>query len=149
MRTGLTLSVLFLLSLAASADDPKPAGKTPAFEQFKLIPDKPPTSEALTEILHEVGKKSKEARRVEVPFDVIAPPVDMVGSEDFTAFAAGPVLVITGDRDAYAPLDRLRATLEVRPDARLEIVDGADHFFSATGTSAITEHVMAHVPGWL
>ncbi|HEY2154171.1 MAG TPA: FtsK/SpoIIIE domain-containing protein, partial [Isosphaeraceae bacterium] len=50
--------------------------RDPVFEQFKLVPDRPPTSEAMTELLHEVGRKSKEARRVEVPFDVIAPKAD-------------------------------------------------------------------------
>lgn len=79
---------------------------------------------------------------------LIAPPVDMVGPDDFGAFS-GPLLVIVGDRDAYAPLERLTAALAARPDARLEVVDGADHFFSATGTSAITAHVAAHVSGWL
>src|SRR5581483_5946826 len=62
----------------------------------------------------------------------------------------GPLLVIVGDRDAYAPLQRLRSVLAAaRPDARLEVVDGADHFFSATGTSSIAAHVASHVPGWL
>jgi alpha/beta superfamily hydrolase len=78
---------------------------------------------------------------------LIAPPVDMVGASDFAAFA-GPLLVIVGDRDAYAPLDRLRAALAVRPDARLEVVEGADHFFSATGTSAMTTLVATDVAGW-
>jgi hypothetical protein len=79
---------------------------------------------------------------------LIAPPVDVVGREDFAAFS-GPLLVIVGDRDAYAPLDRLRAGLAARPDARLEVVGGADHFFSAAGTSAITAHVAGQVAGWL
>jgi alpha/beta superfamily hydrolase len=79
---------------------------------------------------------------------LIAPPVDMVGAQDFAAFA-GPLLVVVGDRDAYAPLDRLRSALAARPDALLEVVEGADHFFGATGTSAITERVAAHVTTWL
>jgi len=80
---------------------------------------------------------------------LVAPPVDMVGPDDVAAFA-GPLLVIVGDRDAYAPLQRLRSVLAAaRPDARLEVVDGADHFFSATGTSSIAAHVASHVPGWL
>src|SRR5215218_10052120 len=37
MRTGLTLSALFLLAAVVSADDPKPAAKTPAFEQLKKL----------------------------------------------------------------------------------------------------------------
>jgi len=45
----------------------------PEFESYNLIPDAPPAPDALTSILHEVGKISKQARRVEVPFEVIAP----------------------------------------------------------------------------
>jgi alpha/beta superfamily hydrolase len=78
---------------------------------------------------------------------LIAPPVDMVGAAEFGAYA-GPLLVIVGDRDAYAPLDRLKTALAVRPDARLEVLDGADHFFGATGTSAMTTLVATHVAGW-
>ena len=78
---------------------------------------------------------------------LVAPPVDMIGAADFAAFA-GPLLVIVGDRDAYAPLDRLRAALAARPDARLEVIEGADHFFGS-GTSAISTHVAATVAGWL
>jgi len=79
---------------------------------------------------------------------LVAPPVDMIGAQDFAAFEAGPLLVIVGDRDSYAPLDRLRAALAARPDARLEVIDGADHFFGS-GTSAITALVATVVPGWL
>lgn len=79
---------------------------------------------------------------------LIAPPVDMIAPEDFAAFTSGPLLVIVGDRDAYAPLERLGRALAARPDARLEVVEGADHFFGA-GTSAVSSHVAAIAAGWL
>jgi DNA segregation ATPase FtsK/SpoIIIE-like protein len=44
------------------------------FRQLPLTLDQPPTEEQLTKILHKVGAGAKEAKRVEVPFSVIAPP---------------------------------------------------------------------------
>ena len=79
---------------------------------------------------------------------LIAPPVDLVDAGDLAAFT-GPLLVIVGDRDSYAPLDRLRAWLAARPDAVLEIVPGADHFFGSAGAAAVTSLVAGRVPSWL
>jgi alpha/beta superfamily hydrolase len=78
---------------------------------------------------------------------LVAPPMDMLDPGAFVAFA-GPLLVIVGDRDVYAPLDRLRDALAGHPDARLEVIEGADHFFGA-GTSGITSRVATTVAGWL
>jgi hypothetical protein len=44
------------------------------FRQLPLELDPPPTEEQMTKILHKVGAGAKEAKRVEVPFKVIAPP---------------------------------------------------------------------------
>jgi hypothetical protein len=79
---------------------------------------------------------------------LIAPPVDLVDAGALAAFT-GPLLVIVGDRDAYAPLDRLRAWLAARPDATLEIVPGADHFFGSAGAASVTALVAGRVPSWL
>lgn len=60
---------------------------------------------------------------------MVAPPVA------FIKFADGlrlPMLstVVTGSRDDYAPPDRIRPLMaQWSPEARMEIVDGADHFF--------------------
>jgi len=43
------------------------------FQRFPLSVDAAPTEEQLTSLLHQVGKKAKEAKRVEVPFTSIAP----------------------------------------------------------------------------
>ncbi len=50
------------------------------FRQFPLTLDAPPGENALTEILHVVGKYAKEAKRVEVAFDTIAPTNDKMWS---------------------------------------------------------------------
>ena len=61
---------------------------------------------------------------------MVAPPVA------FIEFADGirlPKLstVVAGSRDAYAPPDRIRPLMgQWNPEARMEMVDGADHFFS-------------------
>jgi hypothetical protein len=79
---------------------------------------------------------------------LIAPPVDLVDVGDLATFT-GPLLVVVGDRDAFAPLDRLRAWLAARPDAVLEIIPGADHFFGSAGAGAVTALVAGRVPSWL
>jgi hypothetical protein len=50
------------------------------FRQLPLTLDPPPTEDQLTKILHKVGAGAKEAKRVEVPFAVIAPPAGKMWS---------------------------------------------------------------------
>jgi hypothetical protein len=71
--------------------------KDEIFKQFPLTIDPPPGEQALTEILDVVGARAKEAKRVEVPFETIAPP---------------PAEVWTGDSasDIAVPIGRLGAT---------------------------------------
>jgi len=45
----------------------------PDFEQFSLTLDKPPHPDTVTSILSVVGRKAKDASRVEVPFEFVAP----------------------------------------------------------------------------
>ena len=47
----------------------------------KLVLDPPPTPEFVTHFLHEVGERSKDSNRVEVPFEQIAPAEAEVWSE--------------------------------------------------------------------
>jgi DNA segregation ATPase FtsK/SpoIIIE, S-DNA-T family len=47
--------------------------RDPVFNRFPLTLDEPPTDEELSKILHQVGKGAREAKRVEVAFDLIAP----------------------------------------------------------------------------
>lgn len=60
---------------------------------------------------------------------MVSPPV---GFMDFNAINAMNVLkfVITGSRDDIAPVDAVKKMLPIwNPDARFEIIDGADHFY--------------------
>jgi S-DNA-T family DNA segregation ATPase FtsK/SpoIIIE len=52
------------------------------FEQFPMSFDPPPSELALTKILDKVGKAAKEAARVEVPFDTIAPKPEQFWTQD-------------------------------------------------------------------
>lgn len=56
--------------------------RDPVFEQFPLTVDPPPSETALTSILDRVGRGAKEAARVEVPFETIAPPAGKFWSQD-------------------------------------------------------------------
>jgi DNA segregation ATPase FtsK/SpoIIIE, S-DNA-T family len=50
--------------------------RDPNFGRFPLVFDAPPDQGAFSQILHIVGEKARDANRVEVPFDFIAPPRD-------------------------------------------------------------------------
>ena len=54
--------------------------KDDIFGQFPLTLDASPGDEFLTRILDVVGRHAKDANRVEVPFDTIAPPVEKLWS---------------------------------------------------------------------
>ena len=69
----------------------------PVFSQFPLTPDEPPSELALTRILDTVGKAAKEAARVEVPFETIAPP-------------AGQFWSLDSGSDIHVPVGRTGAT---------------------------------------
>src|SRR5262249_32726658 len=47
--------------------------RDPHFGRFPLALDAPPDSSIFTRLLHVVGEKARDANRVEVPFDFIAP----------------------------------------------------------------------------
>lgn len=60
---------------------------------------------------------------------MVSPPV---GFMDFqpTSAMSGLKFVVTGSRDDIAPVDIIRKTFPVwNPDARFEVIDGADHFY--------------------
>jgi hypothetical protein len=56
--------------------------KDEIFKQFPLAVDAPPGEEFLTRILDVVGSKAREAKRVEVPFETIAPEPDQLWKGD-------------------------------------------------------------------
>jgi hypothetical protein len=65
--------------------------KDDVFRQFPLSIDAPPGEELLTRILDVVGRKAKEANRVEVSFDSIAPPKEKFWTGDATEELSVPV----------------------------------------------------------
>ena len=62
------------------------------YGQFPLTLDAPPDEETLTDLVNKVGRAAKEANRVEVDFDAIAPKAD----EFWTRSAAGELAVPVG-----------------------------------------------------
>ncbi len=52
------------------------------FRQFPLSVDSPPTESTLTRLMHAVGNLARDANRVEVPFDTIAPSPERTWSSD-------------------------------------------------------------------
>ena len=61
--------------------------------------------------------------------------------------AAKPVLLISGDRDSYSPIDPLRAVAgDLGAGARVEVVAGADHFFGGyeSSLSSIVAAALGH-----
>ncbi|HMB96271.1 MAG TPA: FtsK/SpoIIIE domain-containing protein, partial [Tepidisphaeraceae bacterium] len=65
--------------------------KDEIFKQFPLTLDPPPSEEFLTQILDVVGQKAKEAKRVEVPFEAIAPRADQIWSGNSQDDIAVPI----------------------------------------------------------
>jgi hypothetical protein len=53
-----------------------------SFGRFPLALDAPPDAGTFSQILHVVGEKARDANRVEVPFEFIAPPSDAYWSSD-------------------------------------------------------------------
>jgi len=61
---------------------------------------------------------------------MISPPVGFIEFENISALSCLK-LVVTGGKDDIAPADQIRDLLPSwNPDARLEIIDGCDHFYS-------------------
>ncbi len=60
-------------------------------EGASLAIDAPPSAEQATEFIHEVGEKSRDSSRVEVPFDQVAPSEEEIWSEDTSLELRVPV----------------------------------------------------------
>ena len=68
----------------------------PEFSKWPLAPERAPSDEACTRIIQRVGKAAKAAKRVEVPFDRVAPPEN----EWWTKSTASEVLAPLGPAGA-------------------------------------------------
>jgi hypothetical protein len=75
---------------------------------------------------------------------LIAPPVGMLESLALESFR-GPIHVIVGGRDAFAPISELSALLEGLPNANLDVIPKADHFFASHGLAELVELVRTSV----
>jgi hypothetical protein len=56
--------------------------RDPHFGRFPMVLDSPPDAGTFSQILHIVGEKARDANRVEVPFEFIAPPADAYWTGD-------------------------------------------------------------------
>src|SRR5205085_6482256 len=56
--------------------------KDPDFGRFPLQLDIPPLEDQFSKIVHAFGESTKALKRVEVPFEYIAPPVDRYWTGD-------------------------------------------------------------------
>jgi ABC-type multidrug transport system fused ATPase/permease subunit len=63
----------------------------PVFRSLPLDLDPAPPEDALTEILHKVGARAKESKRIEVPFTLIAPAADKIWSGSTTSEIDVPI----------------------------------------------------------
>ncbi len=61
---------------------------------------------------------------------MVSPPPAMLDAYALKAFGK-PILVISGDRDEYVPLETLQALLSTVESAQLALLEGVDHFFMA------------------
>jgi hypothetical protein len=73
------------------------------YQQFPLALDPPPDDQTLTKILQVVGSKAKDAKRVEVSFDTIAPKLP-----DFWTLRADDELVVPIGRMGATSLQQMR-----------------------------------------
>ncbi len=67
---------------------------------------------------------------------LVAPPVSMLRKLPIERFA-GPIRVIVGDEDEFAPADQLLGLFADLTNARIEVIQGVDHFFGGPGLSEV------------
>jgi len=75
---------------------------------------------------------------------LIAPPIAMIESLALDEFQ-GSIHVIVGGRDTFAPLGQLSALLEGLPNANLDVIPKADHFFASHGLAELVELVRTSI----
>lgn len=75
-------------------------------------------------------------------FVLVAPPLAMLALPELERVQVA-VHVIVGEHDEYAPVDSIRASLGGLEAARLDVVAGADHFFSTTDPQQLVSLVAA------
>jgi hypothetical protein len=76
------------------------------FKRFPLTLDSPPDEQTLTRMLHVVGTYAKDANRVEVPFETIAPDDDKIWSGDCTNELRVPIGRVGATRQQFLRLGK-------------------------------------------
>jgi alpha/beta superfamily hydrolase len=74
------------------------------------------------------------------PLVLVAPPITMLADLELDKLR-GPVHVIAGGADEYAPAEQLARLLEPLAHAQLDVIPRVDHFFSANGLAELSELV--------
>ena len=73
---------------------------------------------------------------------LVAPPVSMIKSLAVDEFA-GPIRVIVGGSDEFSPVDELSSILVPLPNANLDVIPKADHFFRSAGLAELSQLLRA------
>jgi len=72
------------------------------------------------------------------PLVLVAPPVAMLAELDLEKLR-GPLHVIVGGRDEFAPAEQLAHLLEPLAHTQLDVIPRVDHFFAASGLAELSE----------
>ena len=91
LPTGMPLEDLVGRALHLVHDGQRFVARDELQHPFPLVLDDPPSEDELTRIMHEVGRGAKDAFRVEVPFDAIAPSAEQRWTQDAATQISIPV----------------------------------------------------------
>ncbi|MGH7213575.1 MAG: FtsK/SpoIIIE domain-containing protein, partial [Tepidisphaeraceae bacterium] len=111
--------------------------KDDVFRQFPLTLDGPPGEQFLTDTMHVVGRGAKDANRVEVPFDSIAP----TGPEQFWSMDSSDDLRVPIGRMGATRLQSLRLGRGVAQHALIAGKTGS-------GKSTLLHAIVTNVAMW-
>ncbi|MBM4337668.1 MAG: alpha/beta fold hydrolase [Deltaproteobacteria bacterium] len=75
---------------------------------------------------------------------LVAPPIGMIETLAIDDFG-GPIHVIVGGRDTFAPIGRLSSLFEGMANANLDVIPKADHFFASHGLAELVELVRSSI----
>lgn len=107
------------------------------FKQFPLMLDGPPDEQFLTRILRIVGDAARDANRVEVPFDKIAPQTD----QEFWSMSAASELNVPVGRSGATRLQHLKLGRGVAQHALIAGKTGS-------GKSTLLHAIIANLAMW-
>jgi energy-coupling factor transporter ATP-binding protein EcfA2 len=82
---GLTIDDLRAHAVSLLWSDGRLVWEDAAFGEYPLALDPPPPAEVATKLIHRIGSAAKDAKRVEVPFEFIAPSPDAWWTKDSRA----------------------------------------------------------------